>query len=239
MDYFFSILLLELDALVGPFQVDVKRFAQPVRVVPHAAEHGELDDLLLRKVLLIAANASSSSRAVMQRDAFGPAYRRLLAVVEIGRAHIVVALRRLDLRLRETDLLSQRHVMRHAIGALVERRGLDDHELLDLHVVRIGLDVGEADALVRQHPARQRGRLVGQHLREIADPAPLPHDAVVDRAGVGVGVLRLDHLHARHGRASLLRGIYRKGRPRSRVPSSIPARGFYICMSTLGMEADR
>jgi hypothetical protein len=89
--------------------------------------------------------------------------------------------------------------VRHAIGALVECRGLDDHQLLDLHVVRIGFHVGEADALVRQHPAGERGRLMRQDLREIADPPPLLEHAVIDSAGVGVGLLRLDHLDARHG----------------------------------------
>src|SRR6267378_6850051 len=38
-----------------------------------------------------------------------------------------------------------------------EYRELDDDELLDLHVVRIRGHVLEPDALVRQHPAQQRG----------------------------------------------------------------------------------
>ena len=130
---------LELDALVGPLEVDVQRLAQPVRVVPHAAEHRQLDDLLLgemrphrRERVVVVARRHP-------RDGLGPADRRLLPVVEIGRGHVVVALRGLDLRLRQPDLLSERHIVRHAIGALVERRSLDDDELLDLHVVRIGL----------------------------------------------------------------------------------------------------
>src|SRR5262245_22282771 len=43
--------LLKLDALVGPLEIDVQRLAQSVRVVPHPAEHRELDDLLLAEVL--------------------------------------------------------------------------------------------------------------------------------------------------------------------------------------------
>ena len=134
-----------------------------------------------------------------QRHGFGPADRRLLAVVEVGRVHVVAALRGFDLRLGEPDLPAQRHVVRHAIGALVERRCLDDDELLDLHVVGVGFDVGETNGLVRQHPARERGRLMRQHLGEVADPSPLLAHAVVDLAGVGVRLFRLDHSHARHG----------------------------------------
>src|SRR4029077_15278965 len=48
-------------------------------------------------------------------------------------------------------------------------------------------------------PARQRRRLMRQHLGEITYAAPLLGPAVVDLAGLGVGFLRLDHFHARHG----------------------------------------
>ena len=46
-----ALALLEIDALVGPLQIDVERLAQAIRIVPHAAEHRELDDLPLGKVL--------------------------------------------------------------------------------------------------------------------------------------------------------------------------------------------
>ncbi len=39
--------VLKFDPLVGALQIDMQRLAQPVRVIPHAAEHRELDDLLL------------------------------------------------------------------------------------------------------------------------------------------------------------------------------------------------
>src|SRR5207248_4986828 len=57
----------------------------------------------------------------------------------------------------------------------------------------------EADRLVRDEPARERRRLMRQHLREIAHPAPLLDHRVIDLAGLDIGVLRLDHLDARHG----------------------------------------
>ena len=183
----------------------MQRLAQPVRVVPHAAEHGELDDLLLGEVRLHCRERSVVVASLHQRHRLGPANRRFLPVVEVGRVHIVAALRRRDLSFVQAELLPERHVVRHAIGALVERRGLDDDQLLDLHIVRIGLDVGEADPLVRQHPARERGRLMRQHLREIADPAPLLENSVVDLAGLRVGILRLDHFHARHDISSCFR----------------------------------
>ena len=140
-----------------------------------------------------------------QRHGFGPAYRRLLPRVEIGRTHVIAALRRLDLRLGEADFSAQRHVVRHAIGAAVECRGFDDDELLDLHVVRVRFHVVEADRRVRQHPAGERGRLVGEHLREVADASPLLQNTVVDATRLCVGLLRRDHPHARHGNLLLSR----------------------------------
>jgi hypothetical protein len=71
-------------------------------------------------------------------------------------------------------------------------------QLLDPHIVRIGLHVVEPDRLVRQHPARERRRRMRQDLRKIADPTPLLDDTLVDLAGFRIGLFRLDHFDARH-----------------------------------------
>jgi hypothetical protein len=42
-----SLSILKFDALVRALEINVERFAQSIRIVPHAAEHRELDDLLL------------------------------------------------------------------------------------------------------------------------------------------------------------------------------------------------
>src|SRR5262245_20522251 len=74
--------VLKLDALVRTLEVDVQGLAQPVRIVPHAAEHGKLHDLFLAEVLLHRRESGIVVARREQRDGFGPADRRLLPVVE-------------------------------------------------------------------------------------------------------------------------------------------------------------
>src|SRR4029453_19186736 len=101
-----ALLVLELDALVGALEIDMQRFAQAVGIIPHPAEDGELDDLLLAEVLL----HRREGRLVVARghvgDRLGPADRRLLPVVEMRARHVVDALRRLDLLFAQADLLA-------------------------------------------------------------------------------------------------------------------------------------
>src|SRR5262249_31472795 len=132
-------LVLEFDPLVGTLEIDVPRRAQPVRVVPHAAEHRQLDDLLLAEVLLHGGKRRVVVARFHLRHHVGPAYGGLLARVEVRALHVVVALSRGDLLVGEADLLAERHVVRHAIAASVARGSLDADELLGLHLSLIAL----------------------------------------------------------------------------------------------------
>ena len=77
-------LLLELDPLLGAFEVDMQRLAQAVGVIPHAAEHRDFHDLLLGEVPLHVGERRIVVARGHARHRVGPADRRLLPRVERG-----------------------------------------------------------------------------------------------------------------------------------------------------------